>query len=108
MAEEVKKEGAKAGFEQKAFEALERDFQEVELLCPHGPVKLFCLQGSNQDCADNQHRQGSTRFLLSFASRYYIGATGQVLQELQGDRSLDRFRVEYEKLHRALKKSHGN
>jgi len=30
----------------------------------------------------------------------------QVLQELMGDRSLERFRVEYEKLHRALKKSH--
>ena len=31
----------------------------------------------------------------------------QVLQELVGDHSLERFRVEYEKLHRALKKSHG-
>lgn len=31
----------------------------------------------------------------------------QVLQELVGDRSLERFRVEYEKLYRALKKSHG-
>lgn len=31
----------------------------------------------------------------------------QVLNELVGDRSLERFRVEYEKLHRALKKSHG-
>jgi chromosome segregation ATPase len=30
----------------------------------------------------------------------------QVLQELVGDKSLERFRVEYEKLHRALKKSH--
>ncbi|KAL2622617.1 hypothetical protein R1flu_002822 [Riccia fluitans] len=30
----------------------------------------------------------------------------QVLSELQTDPSLDRFRVEYEKLHRALKKSH--
>ncbi len=30
----------------------------------------------------------------------------QVLQELMGDRSLEKFRVEYEKLHRALKKSH--
>jgi len=29
-----------------------------------------------------------------------------VLQELVGDKSLERFRVEYEKLHRALKKSH--
>ena len=31
----------------------------------------------------------------------------QVLQELVGDKSLERFRVEYEKLYRALKKSHG-
>ena len=30
----------------------------------------------------------------------------QVLQELVGDKSLERFRSEYEKLHRALKKSH--
>ena len=30
----------------------------------------------------------------------------KVLQELMGDRSLEKFRVEYEKLHRALKKSH--
>lgn len=30
----------------------------------------------------------------------------EVLQELVGDRSLEKFRVEYEKLHRALKKSH--
>ncbi|KAJ7531789.1 hypothetical protein O6H91_14G058500 [Diphasiastrum complanatum] len=61
--EAIKKEKLRAheasigGFELKAFEALERDFQEV-------------------------------------------------LQELQGDKALDRFRAEYEKLHRALKKSH--
>ena len=30
----------------------------------------------------------------------------QVLQELMGDRSLEKFRAEYEKLHKALKKSH--
>lgn len=30
----------------------------------------------------------------------------EVLQELMGDQSLERFRLEYEKLHRALKKSH--
>ncbi|KAI8483082.1 hypothetical protein Bbelb_392380 [Branchiostoma belcheri] len=30
----------------------------------------------------------------------------QVLNELMGDKSLEKFRVEYEKLHRALKKSH--
>merc|ERR1719482_1660775 len=30
----------------------------------------------------------------------------EVLQELVGDKSLERFRQEYEKLHRALKKSH--
>lgn len=31
----------------------------------------------------------------------------QVLQELAGDKGLERFRIEYEKLYRALKKSHG-
>ncbi len=30
----------------------------------------------------------------------------QVLSELIGDQSLEKFKVEYEKLHRALKKSH--
>lgn len=30
----------------------------------------------------------------------------KVLAELMGDKSLERFRIEYEKLHRALKKSH--
>ena len=30
----------------------------------------------------------------------------EVLSELMGDQSLERFRLEYEKLHRALKKSH--
>jgi hypothetical protein len=29
------------------------------------------------------------------------------LQELVGDKALERFRVEYEKLYRTLKKSHG-
>eukprot|EP00960_Hanusia_phi_P029250 747857-Hanusia_phi.AAC.3 len=53
-----KKEGLDdMGLEGSAFEALERDFQEV-------------------------------------------------LQDLVGDKSLERFKVEYEKLHRALKKSH--
>eukprot|EP00933_Yihiella_yeosuensis_P024988 TRINITY_DN1936_c0_g1_i3.p1 TRINITY_DN1936_c0_g1~~TRINITY_DN1936_c0_g1_i3.p1 ORF type:complete len:790 (+),score=229.12 TRINITY_DN1936_c0_g1_i3:233-2602(+) len=52
------KDGAEGGdFEASAFEALERDFQEI-------------------------------------------------LQELVGDKSLEHFRQEYEKLHRALKKSH--
>ena len=50
-------DNAQAVFETNAFEALEKDFQEV-------------------------------------------------LQELAGDKSLEHFRLEYEKLHRALKKSH--
>jgi hypothetical protein len=31
----------------------------------------------------------------------------QVLKELSDDRSLERFKIEYEKLFKALKKSHG-
>jgi chromosome segregation ATPase len=57
MADTDKKDAPEMGLESSAFEALERDFQEV-------------------------------------------------LTELVGDKSLERFRVEYEKLHRALKKSH--
>ncbi|KAL3864718.1 hypothetical protein ACJMK2_006491 [Sinanodonta woodiana] len=56
MAEE-KKDKDKGSIDDSAFEALEKDFQDV-------------------------------------------------LQELMGDRSLERFRTEYEKLHKALKKSH--
>lgn len=37
-----------------------------------------------------------------------VSATIQVLNELVGDSSLERFRVEYEKLYRAVKKSHDN
>jgi DNA primase catalytic subunit len=36
---------------------------------------------------------------------FCLPPTTQVLQELVGDKSLERFRQEYEKLHRALKKS---
>ncbi|XP_038070552.1 cilia- and flagella-associated protein 58-like [Patiria miniata] len=62
MSEEKKPDGEspskdKGAIEDSAFEALEKDFQEV-------------------------------------------------LNELMGDRSLEKFRVEYEKLHRALRKSH--
>ena len=32
----------------------------------------------------------------------------ETLDELMGDQSLEKFRTEYEKLHRALKKSHDN
>lgn len=55
--EAAKEKDGKPAIEENAFEALERDFQEV-------------------------------------------------LNELTGDKSLEKFRVEYEKLHRALKKSH--
>merc|ERR1719326_58580 len=57
MDDKAEKPDGDADFEASAFEALERDFQEI-------------------------------------------------LQELVGDKSLEHFRVEYEKLHRALKKSH--
>lgn len=40
---------------------------------------------------------------LSAYARHYL----QVLQELASDKGLERFRIEYEKLYRALKKSHG-
>lgn len=43
--------------------------------------------------------------LLYFA-RTHARPAAQVLTELVGDKSLERFRLEYEKLHRALKKSH--
>ena len=45
-----------------------------------------------------------SRGLDEFVTIMYVSL--QVLQELMGDRSLERFRGEYEKLHKALKKSH--
>eukprot|EP01135_Chromosphaera_perkinsii_P000050 Nk52_evm1s24 gene=Nk52_evmTU1s24 len=57
--EDLGEKGDKLALEENAFEALEKDFQEI-------------------------------------------------LTELMGDRSLERFRIEYEKLHRALKRSHEN
>ncbi|CAE8624324.1 unnamed protein product, partial [Polarella glacialis] len=57
MADGAPSKEGEGDFEASAFEALERDFQEI-------------------------------------------------LQELVGDKSLEHFRLEYEKLHRALKKSH--
>ena len=39
-------------------------------------------------------------------SRQSFVGRAQVLKELEGKESLERFRQEYEKLHRALKKSH--
>jgi hypothetical protein len=43
-----------------------------------------------------------THLLLSRARR-----APQVLQELASDKALERFKIEYEKLYRALRKSHG-
>ena len=39
---------------------------------------------------------------------YHYRLVVKVLQELMGDKSLEKFRNEYEKLHRALLKSHDN
>ena len=66
------------------LEGLEKDFQQVCFV----PVLLH----------------------LRCASVTYSKSTflPQVLNELVGDKSLERFRLEYEKLHRALKKSHDN
>ena len=80
-----------AGFETGAFESLESDFQEVRPQ-PHGCLLLSvaCPRGC----------------LLLSAFTLVRRHASQVLQELVGDKSLERFRSEYEKLHRALKKSH--
>lgn len=55
----------------------------------------------------------STKDLSSCGStskqRYHTQSSPdlQVIRELTGDQTLDRFRVEYEKLFKAVKKSHG-
>jgi hypothetical protein len=91
-------EGKKAldapGFESGAFEALESDFQEERPPPARGP-RGAC--GSNARLACARARPPPSR---------RPPAPSQVLQELVGDKSLERFRAEYDKLHRALKKSH--
>jgi hypothetical protein len=86
---EVKK--GKERFQASTFEQLEQDFQEVRIRCcaSHGrsPASL----------------SGDPQAVMTCARAGY--PTMQVLQELVGDQSLERFRQEYEKLHRALKKS---
>ena len=46
------------------------------------------------------------RFFASFRPRSFFTFETKVLSNLMGDKSFEKFRVEYEKLHRALKKSH--
>jgi hypothetical protein len=65
-------------FQATAFDALERDFREVCLRVFKGKSNIFI----------------------------YIFA--QVLNQMVGDKTLERFKAEYEKLHNTLKKSHEN
>jgi hypothetical protein len=85
---EVKK--GKERFQASTFEQLEQDFQEVRIL-------LLC-----GGCAMAARTRVSP---ARDALRPCLPPATQVLQELVGDQSLERFRQEYEKLHRALKKS---
>ncbi|KAL3915697.1 MAG: hypothetical protein SGPRY_007119 [Prymnesium sp.] len=94
--EEGKKKEEASGFEANAFESLESDFQEVGWPALHlWPLHhLFRPPSPLRD----------DHALLPRISQHRTSS--HVLQELVGDKSLERFRVEYDKLHRALKKSH--
>lgn len=99
-------EASLGGFELKAFEALERDFQEVLYLATfHLSFLLYFMWIVSLDSKTHLIIQDFS--ILMQIKIWRFSPFLQVLQELQQDKSLDRFRGEYEKLHRALKKSHG-
>ena len=99
-----------SGFESGAFEALESDFQEVRKC----PICVPCAVADATVTALLEPSASSPAPSLPLDTRAanVMRSTPppphplQVLQELVGDKSLERFRSEYDKLHRALKKSH--
>lgn len=91
------KKALEGGLEPTAYDLLEKDFQEV---CLASAARLALTA-----IAPCVH-------LFSSSSKYVTvvaqaAALVQVLQELQRDKSLERFRTEYEKLFKAVRKSHG-
>ena len=91
------------GFESGAFEQLENDFQEVELARSR---RDLCASGCGVFSRSLRSSGSSHAVLSSHAQSPHPLSFSQVLQELVGDQSLERFRAEYDKLHKALKKSH--
>lgn len=98
----------------KAYEAIEGDFQEVKAISPRiqrrtalscfGMYLLVSLLGLLV-------RKFEAPCFGGRLAAHALDGPGecvvQVLQELASDKGLERFRIEYEKLYRALKKSHG-
>jgi len=66
---------------------------------------LFCMQGSGGDGKSAEDDKSTMEDGTFDALERDFQET---LDELMGDQSLEKFRSEYEKLHRALKKSHDN
>lgn len=109
---------SKEDLDQRAYEVLEREFQEVRaagsVRCrrPPGGSRGRCGKRFGTRRAGARGMRGVEEggdMMCSRAGQGYKHRRNhsQVLQELVGDRSLERFRIEYEKLYRALKKSHG-
>jgi len=87
------KKAAEGATGDAAYDVLEKDFQEV-CMADH------CLHLAFQSFFWNQNM---FTYLLELSTSRAL----QVLLELQRDKSLERFRAEYEKLFKAVRKSHG-
>ena len=84
-----------------AFDALERDFKEVMSPLPYTVIIRRTLRAMRACCAPPSLRRAWR--VCGRAVRLV-----KVLNTLVGDKSLERFRTEYERLHTTLKKSHDN
>ena len=92
------KKALEGGLEPTAYDLLEKDFQEV---CLASTARLALT--AIAPCVST-HFSSSSKYVTLVAQ---AAALLQVLQELQRDKSLERFRTEYEKLFKAVRKSHG-
>lgn len=72
---------------------------------------VLCLQGraGQGSSVDARARSplSASLIVVPNAHNNNTSTRKKVLTELAGDRALERFRLEYERLYRALKKSHG-
>ena len=73
------------------------------------PAKMMDMKQNGTEVATDKDKDGELDLDLEANTSAFEALERdfqEVLQELMGDQSLEKFRIEYEKLHRALKKSH--
>ncbi len=94
---------ARGVLEQRAFDALETDIQQVPMRKQRLKSHFSTLSTSLIFPVFSMSLNDS--YQIPWLSRLF--GLLQFLTELQEEKHLDRFRAEYEKLHRAVKKAHG-